>query len=97
MGKGVLWLNGHNLGRYWVTAGDGGRKKGYTVAEWLQKEGVTADMNNWPQTDYYLPEPYLHVGENVLTLVETEGSEYTPDAVTLVWDENAAALVRIAL
>lgn len=69
MGKGVLWLNGHNLGRYWVEAG--------------------------PQTDYYAPEPWLNVGENVLMLAETEGN--TPEGVSLVWDEKAAAVVRVAL
>lgn len=69
MGKGVLWLNGRNLGRYWVEAG--------------------------PQTNYYAPEPWLNVGENILVLVETEGN--TPENVSLVWDEKAAAIVRVAL
>ena len=69
MGKGVLWLNGRNLGRYWQTVG--------------------------PQRDYYAPEPWLLVGENVLVLVETEGN--TPRNVSLVWDEKAAAVVRVTI
>lgn len=69
MGKGVLWLNGRNLGRYWVEAG--------------------------PQTNYYAPEPWLNVGENMLVLAETEGN--TPEGISLVWDDNAAAVVRVAL
>ena len=68
MGKGILWLNGHNLGRYWQIG---------------------------PQRDYYLPEPWLNVGENELILLETEGN--TPQQVSLQWDENAASVVRIAL
>jgi hypothetical protein len=69
MGKGVLWLNGCNLGRYWQTAG--------------------------PQRDYYAPEPWLNVGENVLVLVETEGN--TPEEVSLVWDEKASVVMRVVL
>jgi hypothetical protein len=69
MGKGVLWLNGRNLGRYWQTAG--------------------------PQRDYYAPEPWLTVGENVLVLAETEGN--LPGEVTLVWDERSSAVVRVSL
>jgi hypothetical protein len=69
MGKGVLWLNGRNLGRYWQTAG--------------------------PQRDYYAPEPWLNVGENVLVLVETEGN--TPEEVSLVWDEKASVVMRVVL
>jgi beta-galactosidase len=69
MGKGVLWLNGRNLGRYWVEAG--------------------------PQTDYYAPEPWLNVGENVVILAETEGN--TPEHVALVWDPKSAAVVRVDL
>lgn len=69
MGKGVAWLNGRNVGRYWQTAG--------------------------PQRDYYLPEPWLRVGENVVVLVETE--EHTPEEVSLVWDEKAAAVVTAAV
>jgi beta-galactosidase GanA len=68
MGKGVLWLNGHNLGRYWQIG---------------------------PQESYYAPEPWLNVGENVLILAETEGN--APDAVRLVWDDGASAVVRVAL
>ncbi len=67
IGKGVLWLNGRNLGRYWQIG---------------------------PQRDYYLPEPWLKVGENVLILAETEGN--TPEQVSLVWDEKAAAVVRVS-
>jgi hypothetical protein len=68
MGKGVLWLNGYNLGRYWQIG---------------------------PQRDYYAPEPWLRVGENEIVLWETEGPEYIPDNVTLVWEANAAATVRV--
>jgi beta-galactosidase len=37
-GKGVLWVNGHNLGRYWNT---GPQQTVYVPAEWLKK-----GMNN---------------------------------------------------
>jgi hypothetical protein len=68
MGKGILWVNGHNLGRYWQIG---------------------------PQESYYAPEPWLNVGENVLILAETEGN--APDAVRLVWDDGASAVVHVAL
>jgi hypothetical protein len=48
-----------------------------------------------PQRDYFLPEPWLHAGENVLILSETE--ENPPESVTLVWDAGSAAVVRVLL
>ena len=48
-----------------------------------------------PGADYYLPEPRLLVGENTLVLDTTEGT--TPVKAELLWDENAAALMRVAL
>jgi beta-galactosidase len=34
-GKGCVWLNGHNLGRYWCV---GPQQTIYVPAEWLKKE-----------------------------------------------------------
>src|SRR6185503_7527419 len=33
-GKGVIWINGHNLGRYWTI---GPQQTVYVPAEWLKK------------------------------------------------------------
>jgi len=33
-GKGVVWINGHNLGRYWFV---GPQQTIYVPAEWLKK------------------------------------------------------------
>jgi beta-galactosidase len=33
-GKGVVWINGHNLGRYWYI---GPQQTIYVPAEWLKK------------------------------------------------------------
>jgi beta-galactosidase len=33
-GKGAVWINGHNLGRYWET---GPQQTMYVPAEWLKK------------------------------------------------------------
>jgi beta-galactosidase len=33
-GKGVVWINGHNLGRYWQV---GPQQSIYVPAEWLKK------------------------------------------------------------
>jgi beta-galactosidase len=33
-GKGVVWINGHNLGRYWAI---GPQQTLYVPAEWLKK------------------------------------------------------------
>jgi len=71
MGKGILWLNGRNLGRYWQTAG--------------------------PQRDYYLPEPWLQAGENVLVLAETEGAAFTANRVALLFDGGSAYRAEVYL
>ncbi|MBC8139264.1 MAG: beta galactosidase jelly roll domain-containing protein [Fibrella sp.] len=69
MGKGILWLNGRNLGRFWQPVG--------------------------PQEVYYAPEPWLHIGENILVLAETEGN--APEHIRLEWDTRSAAAMQIAL
>ncbi len=44
-GKGVVWVNGHNLGRFWSIG---------------------------PQQTLYVPAPFLHVGANVVTVLELQ-------------------------
>lgn len=48
------------------------------------------------QVAFSLPESKLKEGENVLTLVETEGAGFTPQAVALVWGTNATVAVHVA-
>ena len=95
MGKGVLWVNGHNLGRYWAENVHAPLADGEAVPYWLGGAKIAWAGTERMQADYYVPEPWLRTGENVLVLVETEGR--TPDAVSLHWDKNAAEVVRLAL
>lgn len=48
-GKGVVIVNGRNIGRYWPSQG--------------------------PQMTLYIPAEFLKVGENLVSIVETEGAE----------------------
>ena len=47
-GKGFVWVNGHNLGRYW---------------------------NIGPQQTMYVPGPWLHAGDNEITILDLLGPE----------------------
>jgi hypothetical protein len=77
--KGLLWLNGHELGRYWqlpakheVVEGD----------KWLLPY-VTFDAPGKPtQLRYHLPREWLKPGKNVLIAFEEEGGN--PAKSTLV-------------
>ena len=59
-GKGVVWVNGHNLGRYW---GIGPQQTLYVPAEWLKKTNnqvVVFELLNTSQTTLAgLPNPKL--------------------------------------
>jgi beta-galactosidase len=47
-GKGVLWVNGHNLGRYWNT---GPQQTVYVPAEWLKEGANTVTVFELIKTD----------------------------------------------
>lgn len=50
-GKGCVWVNGHNLGRYWAV---GPQQTIYVPAEWLKKgdnEVIVLELNNTSQTE----------------------------------------------
>jgi len=65
LSKGQLFLNGHNLGRYFQATRDG--------------EAVG------PQTQLYLPEPWLHTAQpNTLTLFDEHG--HSPTQTRLVYN-----------
>jgi hypothetical protein len=65
MSKGQLYLNGRNIGRYFVATHTG------------------KDVP--PQKRYYLPEPWLHVGEmNELIIFDEHGK--SPERCKLVYD-----------
>jgi len=61
-GKGVVWVNGHNLGRYW---GIGPQQTLYLPAEWLKKgdnEIVVLELLNTSETELRsLKQPILSV------------------------------------
>jgi len=61
-GKGVVWVNGHNLGRYWEI---GPQQTLYVPAEWLKKgdnELVVLELLNTGQTEIKsLKQPLLSV------------------------------------
>ncbi|CAN5617930.1 beta-galactosidase [soil metagenome] len=64
-GKGVVWLNGHNLGRYWEK---GPQQTIYVPAEWLKKgknEVVVFEMLKPGQNELHsLPHPVLDKLQN---------------------------------
>ncbi|HTS19559.1 MAG TPA: beta-galactosidase [Verrucomicrobiae bacterium] len=68
LGKGMLFINGHALGRYWQVKGNG------TVPEWLvwQEQGLSIDpANQLSQRYYHLPKTWLKA-ENRLVIFEEQ-------------------------
>ena len=68
--KGMLWLNGHGLGRYWQLPAKRTIVKG---DKWLMPY-VTLDPSGKPtQARYHMPREWLRSGENTLLAFEEEG------------------------
>jgi beta-galactosidase len=68
--KGMLWVNGHCVGRYWQIAAQGNIPK---QDEWLIPY-VTLDPPGRPtQARYHIPREWLKPGDNTLLAFEEEG------------------------
>lgn len=67
MNKGIAWLNGHCIGRYWLVAGTNGMLSGW------QQDAVELTQTGEPsQRYYYLPAIWLQE-HNELILFEEQG------------------------
>ncbi|WP_338255642.1 beta-galactosidase [Dictyobacter halimunensis] len=74
MQKGLAWLNGRCIGRYWLTPASG------ETEQW-QKNIIFAQNTDVPTQRYYhLPQEWLQE-ENILTLFEELGGD--PDTIAL--------------
>jgi hypothetical protein len=72
--KGLLWLNGHDLGRYWQLPAKHEIVKG---DRWLVPY-VTFDPPGKPtQLRYHMPREWLKTGDNVLIAFEEQGGAPT--------------------
>lgn len=77
MGKGVLWLNGWNLGRYWPSLGpQSGSCCSYSCAAGVYSAEQCATGCGEPTQRYYhLPREYVREGGNVMVLFEEMGGD----------------------
>ncbi|HWI52373.1 MAG TPA: beta-galactosidase [Symbiobacteriaceae bacterium] len=75
MTKGLAWVNGHCIGRYWNTTGTG------EIEPWLQPP-VTDDRRGEPTQRYYhVPADWLKPNGNLLVLFEEAGGD--PEEIRL--------------
>ncbi|XVF88935.1 hypothetical protein PTKIN_Ptkin19aG0091000 [Pterospermum kingtungense] len=82
LGKGVAWVNGHNIGRYWPTA-LAGEPSCDNIEYCDYRSGIgfnsiCRDNCNEPtQRWYHIPRSFLKDGENTLVLFEEFGGNPT--------------------
>lgn len=74
MKKGLAWLNGRCIGRYWLTPGKGG------IAPWFPASMRGQDFGEPSQRYYHLPAEWLQP-HNTLVLFEELGGD--PSAIAL--------------
>ena len=79
-GKGMVWVNGHNLGRYWEI---GPQQTLYLPAEW-QKEGV----NEIEILELLKPEQQVLQGIQHPILDQVTKTSKTPPGYKLVWSDE---------
>lgn len=69
MTKGLAWVNGHCIGRYWLVPGTG------EVEPWLQPPLEAALVGQPTQRYYHVPADWLKPAGNLLVLFEEAGGD----------------------
>lgn len=65
-GKGIVWVNGHNLGWYWPLVRTTAHNDAFAVVVYL----TPASQQEGPQLAMYVPGPFLRAGNNEVVLLE---------------------------
>ncbi|XP_043708583.1 beta-galactosidase-like [Telopea speciosissima] len=82
MGKGHAWVNGHGIGRFWLTM-IAKAPQGFECSEICDYRGQFHDTNCMPdcglpsQRWYHIPRSFLNEGDNTLILFEEMGGNPT--------------------
>ena len=79
MQKGLAWLNGRCIGRYWLASGEGG------ISPWFPSSVRGQDFGEPPQRYYHLPAEWLQP-HNTLVLFEELGGDPSSIAICPVED-----------
>jgi len=86
MGKGMAFVNGYNIGRYWMVKGSGDCSckwaGGYSPSQCQMNCGLPS------QRYYHVPEDWLQADNNIVVLFEEDGGN--PANVSLVVRTSAA-------
>ncbi|KAH9321651.1 hypothetical protein KI387_016290, partial [Taxus chinensis] len=79
MGKGVAWVNGQSIGRYWPTklAPMTGCSNTYNYRGSYNKDKCTTNCGKPSQTLYHVPRSWIRETGNTLVLFEDQGGDPT--------------------
>ncbi|PIA35985.1 hypothetical protein AQUCO_03400110v1 [Aquilegia coerulea] len=94
MGKGQVWVNGHNLGRYWskVAPKDGCQKTCDYRGAYNDKKCVT-NCGKPTQTWYHIPRSWLLASDNLLVIFEEIGGNPLEISVKLHYTRTICSSV----
>jgi len=67
--KGMIWVNGHCIGRYWQQSSDSN-----TTFNLLNTPVLMEDVGKPPQHFYHIPAEWLYEGKNTIVIVEERGA-----------------------
>ena len=76
--KGMIWVNGRCIGRYWQVSSAGAPPK----TGWHTSHIVVEPGDKPPQRFYHIPAEWLHPGQNTIVLFEERGAR--PENLKLV-------------
>uniref|UniRef100_A0ACD5ZFR6 Uncharacterized protein n=1 Tax=Avena sativa TaxID=4498 RepID=A0ACD5ZFR6_AVESA len=75
MGKGQMWVNGHNVGRYWSYKAPSGGCGGCSYAGTYREHKCRSNCGEPSQTWYHVPRSWLKPGGNLLVVLEEYGGD----------------------
>uniref|UniRef100_A0ACD5Z5X0 Uncharacterized protein n=1 Tax=Avena sativa TaxID=4498 RepID=A0ACD5Z5X0_AVESA len=75
MGKGQMWVNGHNVGRYWSYRAPSGGCGGCGYAGTYREHKCRSSCGEPSQRWYHVPRSWLKPGGNLLVVLEEYGGD----------------------
>ncbi|XP_020269629.1 beta-galactosidase-like isoform X1 [Asparagus officinalis] len=82
MGKGLVWINGHNIGRYWPSYKAHGACNGCDYRGHHNETVCISNCGESSQRWYHLPRSWLNPTDNLIVVFEEWGGD--PNGISLV-------------
>ncbi|XP_057546722.1 beta-galactosidase 9 isoform X1 [Amaranthus tricolor] len=94
MGKGLAWVNGHHIGRYWtLLSPQDGCKQSCDYRGTYDSSKCTTNCGNPTQVRYHVPRSWLQESDNLLVVFEETGGNPFEISLTTHYAQNICAQI----